>query len=844
VQAHACDSEARTNKMIRVGPASTGNLSLAMTNVQLPNQPLQRQDDPLERIAEVLRINARRGFFHAMLSYRVTPDQDFVTKIHDRTHMLNSSSFRQSSNSSRALDSFPWPKAFQRHEAVSHSSLRLFQDSFCLKDGNSWEGDGRTNSGGFLGALRLSVVFAPVFSAQQQNGSILPVGSVGQMIELGQQDKQDNVLLELIVAREFHIMGKKCKSKALFPCSCILPLFRNECVWDASLQLPNSPSAKTNQKALHMMQLIGLEALASEELRNGSLTVADVWSFFCQFQGVKLYDHGSEKYQMEAAAQTILNVVKDVMSEFIFRDSDMNCAQLYELVSFLSALNIPHYTGILASHNITSVQQLSHLFDHGSDKLYHLIAEDGNRIAHDSSLACELTKLRSAAAAASESPMSKPLDVRFRRFVDSDASFVTAMQSSSFVDILLSKKLMLAVFSVLIVIGATICLVQLLFPNSDEFLVINRFNQNATFFGLAIGIYVVKAIAVLTAHIQSPRSGRYVLAFAVFLWFLLSLWKYIVSVRSAVYEECQLCSAAEKKDSVALNILQLPCWPLVFGPACVFIMIKQHLFIPLILSAFFVVVMVPTCTSVYTGGSLTVIPFVIFYVFLYVLFRSFVYLGNRRAKQIYEKNASMINAKFNEMILEHQGHQTDSLAILRSRALLQESGATSRCWCSFNRLLRLCFRMQPSNSSQVLPFSLHFGNDTNPDFHNLNATHKTPVLQSHSTFESLISDAEFINFPFQEWASSWLSSGVESNADSVSKYLWCAGDSVDPEFVGLFPTKESHDVISGMHVRGPVKHIDRAIAKVELHLPSLFGSHATTDSAGIPLLRRQLQAPD
>ena len=126
------------------------------------------------------------------------------------------------------------------------------------------------------GPLRLSVVFAPVFSAQQQNGSILPVGSIGQMIELGQQDKQDNVLLELIVAREFHIMGQKCKSKALMPCSCILPLFRNECVWDASLQLPNSPSAKTNQKALHMMQLIGLEALASEELRNGSLTVADV----------------------------------------------------------------------------------------------------------------------------------------------------------------------------------------------------------------------------------------------------------------------------------------------------------------------------------------------------------------------------------------------------------------------------------------------------------------------------------------------------------------------------------------------------------------------------------------
>jgi hypothetical protein len=250
--------------------------------------PGQAANDPQERISQVLRINARNGFFHTMLSYRVNPDQDFVTKIHDKTHLLNSSSLhRQSADSSRALDSFPWPKAFQRHETVRSSPLRMFQDSYCLKDGNSWEGDGRSNSGGFLGALRLSVVFVPVFSAQQQNGRILSVGSVGQMIELGQQDKQDNVLLELIVARELHLLGKHCKSKALFPCSCILPLFRNECVWEASGLLPKSPSAKTNQKALHIMELMGLQAHISEELRNGSLTVADVWSFFLPISGCK-----------------------------------------------------------------------------------------------------------------------------------------------------------------------------------------------------------------------------------------------------------------------------------------------------------------------------------------------------------------------------------------------------------------------------------------------------------------------------------------------------------------------------------------------------------------------------
>lgn len=808
------------------------NLPIAIDHAQPPNPSsvLQRRDDPLKRISDVLSISPRNGFFHAMLSYRVIPDQDFVSKIHDKTYGMNSGSFRQNPKKTRALDAFPWPKAFKRHEVARASSVRLFQDLYCLKDGQLWEGDGRINGGGFLGALRLSVVFAPVFSAQKENGIIMPTGSVGQMIELGQQDKQDNVLLELIVAREFYLLGQKCSSNAMLPCSYILPFFRNECVWEASLLLPTAASAKTNQKALHIMELLNLEAHASHELKNGTLSVADVWSFFCQFQGLKLYDHGSEQYQIEAAASCILSVVKEFMSEFTFRDNDMNCAQLYELFSFLSARNIPHYTGILASHNITSVQQLSHLFDHSSDNLYDLIAEDGNRHAHDSSLACELTKLRSAAAAASASPLSKSLNVRFRDFVDSDASFMTALQSSSFIDILLSKKFMLVIFSILIAMGASICIVQLLFPNSDDFLVISRFNQNSTFFGLAIGIYAVKAAAVLVAYLQAPRSGRYVLAFAVFLWFLLSTWKYVVSVRNIAFEDCGQCNPSEKammtKSSVALSILQQPCWPLVFGPSCILMLVKQRIFISAILFAFFVVVMVPTCTALYTGGSLTVIPFVVFYVALLTLFRLFVYLGNRRAKQIFKRNSEMMNAKFNEMILKYEN--LDSFASLRKRGALQELGATSRCWAACNRIVPSSL-LRAGNAWS--PFSLSFGNDMNPDFHKLS---KSPILQVHNTFESLINDAEFINFPFQEWARSWLTCGGDSNADAVSKYLWCDTDAIEPEFAAMLSSTEPCDAINGTHARGPVKHIDRAIAKVVLFIAAFLFQNCVVMIVMIP----------
>ncbi len=96
----------------------------------------------------------------------------------------------------------------------------------------------------------------------------------------------------------------------------------------------------------------------------------------------------------------------------------------------------------------------------------------------------------------------------------------------------------------------------------------------------------------------------------------------------------------------------------------------------------------------------------------------------------------------------------------------------------------------------------------------LDSLNQELIFQPHDSFGCLVKDAEFINYPFQEWVSSWLNSGVDSTLDSVSKFLWSATEGVDPEFVGLFPSKDSRQKISGVHVRGPVKHIDRAIAKV------------------------------
>jgi hypothetical protein len=220
---------------------------------------------------------------------------------------------------------------------------------YCLKDGVGWEGDGGAKSGGFVGAVRLSPVFIPLFSATEivtedialaQKGS--GKGSVGQMINLAHRDMQDNVLLELIVARELHLMSKessKTNGKAvLTPCSYIFPLFRTGDVWKAASSLPKTASVLTNDKAKKVMIHMGvLDEAISPELRNGTLTVHAVWQFFAQFQGIKLHAHGDERFQIAAAANAIIGVIdniRSIVADSKFDDLKMNSSQMYATLPF------------------------------------------------------------------------------------------------------------------------------------------------------------------------------------------------------------------------------------------------------------------------------------------------------------------------------------------------------------------------------------------------------------------------------------------------------------------------------------------------------------------------------
>ncbi len=266
-------------------------------------------------------------------------------------------------------------------------------------------------------------------------------GAIGQLIELGSQDKQDSGLSELIIARELHLLTKNSGKKNLYPCSFILPLFRNEEVWQAASLLPDKPSAMTNKKAMDVMAQLGVPlSSVSNELSSGTLTVKAVWGFFATFQGNKLYDCGKESFQIVAAAKAIIGVVRESLSDFNFYDLDMNFAQMYELFGFMSRLNMANYTAVLAAHDITNVAQLAYLDHHGADAIMRSIAEQCARASDRSSVPNELVRLRSAVAAALSSPLGKPLNERFQNFIDHDASFVTMLSSSSFCDILVSKR--------------------------------------------------------------------------------------------------------------------------------------------------------------------------------------------------------------------------------------------------------------------------------------------------------------------------------------------------------------------------------------------------------------------
>lgn len=253
------------------------------------------------------------------------------------------------------------------------------------------------------------------------------------------------------------------------------------------------------------------------------------------------------------------------------------------------------------------------------------------------------------------------------------------------------------------------------------------------------------------------------------------------------------------------------------------------------------------------------------------MMKSFQYIGNRRAQSIYEQNSKKVEdayiklreaeiAKrswFGKLVLspptEPQQSQTPRVGIFAHKQQNPEQmsitdmviyvpepdqRSTSNSGENQREIAQLLSQTTPaaqSASEAMTPGKSHKIVSIQGMF-NTERTLQGDVLQQQSSFEKLIKDAEFINDAFQEWVSSWLSGGPDF--DAVQKYFFSPTETFGPDqFDGCFcnlsrkpePGKKTtksasenrseeggsnQDAIEGKLIRGPLKHVDRAIAKV------------------------------
>jgi hypothetical protein len=299
-----------------------------------PPKPMPKPLDPMGHM------------FHCMLSYRVDTDQEMVLKLHNKLHTLfaldsiapNSPQRTRSgplglstpsakSNWAKAAnfvfdgslaniadvtsEAMPFqgktlfPTVFERCLEAQTSYFHAFLDTVCLKNGENWQGSGKADGGGFIGAILQSLVFVPVLTVKQKNSSdafeVLPStpgsdfdwrkleGSVGRLVRLNTEndDKKDgdNVLLELIIAKVLCEIAGQCVSKSgkSYPCSKILPLLLGgEVIFKVAGMLSDKPHEPTNAKAIIALQKAEL-CDAELELTLKNISVRSVVGWYTKY---------------------------------------------------------------------------------------------------------------------------------------------------------------------------------------------------------------------------------------------------------------------------------------------------------------------------------------------------------------------------------------------------------------------------------------------------------------------------------------------------------------------------------------------------------------------------------
>jgi len=129
------------------------------------------------------RFSLSGPLMHVFISYRVASERAAADELWEALARLGKPGGAYTIPAGARGKACPFVKS-----GKEGGQCKVFLDRHCLLDGRDWEA-------GFVLALAHSLVVVPLLSWEAADG-----GSVGNLVSLGEADREDNVLLEFILA--------------------------------------------------------------------------------------------------------------------------------------------------------------------------------------------------------------------------------------------------------------------------------------------------------------------------------------------------------------------------------------------------------------------------------------------------------------------------------------------------------------------------------------------------------------------------------------------------------------------------------------------------------------------
>jgi hypothetical protein len=728
-------------------------------------------------------ISLRGEIFHVFISYRVKTESDLVGELY---HQLMTSA-----KAAKLPDISRWPSSFKKPtNDVASSRIHVFWDAKCLAPGLTWKDNG------FVSALGKSLVFAPMLSdgvVEKWNSPVV--------------DYVDNVLLELILALEFNRLNSPGdQPSSVHPCKYIVPVFVNE-LFRRQNSLSKDVARDTMTEAARLLSKYGLRPSCDYSPHS-------VFTALSAFQGVQmfLYDKKLKQQAIGAVVQELITAVTMCIqqSSFFLDDFKAHHPRARELCDWLHTHNMSRYTGIIARHGITSVYALS-VLDIGS--AVPILAEDCALSCGESRMQA-IVSLSRAVAISKSSELSLPLSARFNRFVDSDASALSALFSSCGVDTGLSKFpiLIFALFASVVSVNAGIFVLNIL---DQPFLSVSIVVNPVFWFILAAILFLTAlwpfAFGGSISRVPSTEfKPRLILVSALLLvpcvGTIIIVYIKAVHFESIAFSHSILCQAALERGVLTVSFDACYLYELFgihlvqcigFFTVAALVYAKQELAlragILAVISAFSLffgfieIVTFPNLQSMRTVCSAVLAVCAA----AFILFEGLrVFSQNEAAKALRDAEAQYTKMWHDLVSDSNCGQSTvEDLYKYMTHAfekVLEDPNAASTM-----------FRLQPR------------------------------VLQEHSSVDNLFDDVELVDIAFQELVNCWLKVRLVAAAFLVvcMSYLWQGSD--DAELSRLVFVREKEDLdafkidlpetfvkgLSAVIVPGPVKQVTRAISK-------------------------------